>query len=245
MTKHRQSGYYLFLCLLLAGCIERDPSQKLAPVSVGYSVERARYIVKKGDTLFSIAWRFDKDYKMLAYYNRLKDDQVLKPGQVIRLTTPATTAKSRYVKASKVKAHSKVSHTPVTKKKTKLSYRKPKWHWPVSGQVTHTFSLKKQQKGIDITGRYGSSITATAPGIVAYSGSGLRGYGNLVILKHNGGYLSAYAFNRKIIVKEGQHIKENQKIAEMGRRKGKKGLLHFEIRYNGKPVNPLKFLPRH
>lgn len=231
---------FISISTLLTACFERDKTLKLAPVSAGYAKERANYIVKKGDTLFSIAWKFDKDYKAIAYYNNISVSTKLSVGQKINLVSSSVSSKRIYkIKKKILKSSPKIYQFA----------RKPKisivWNWPVKGELTKRFLLYKQQKGIDIKGQFGSSIVATKSGVVVYSGNGLRGYGNLVILKHANNYLSAYAFNKNIIVKEGQKVKAKQKIAEMGRRKGRNGLLHFEIRRKGHPVDPLKYLSKH
>nr|WP_194717254.1 peptidoglycan DD-metalloendopeptidase family protein [Vibrio sp. S9_S30] len=119
-----------------------------------------------------------------------------------------------------------------------------KWLWPTKGRITKGFSTGEQgNKGIDIAGQRGQSIVSTAEGIVVYSGNALRGYGNLVIVKHNDNYLSAYAHNERLLVKEGQSVKAGQKIATMGSSGTNSVRLHFEIRYQGKSVNPKRYLP--
>lgn len=119
------------------------------------------------------------------------------------------------------------------------------WRWPARGKVLRKFSTKSpHNKGIDIAGRLSQAIYAAAPGKVVYSGQGLRGYGSLLIIKHNHGMLSAYAFNRKLLVKEGDWVKAGQKVALMGRDNKRRAVLHFEIRRAGKPINPQRYLPR-
>lgn len=119
-----------------------------------------------------------------------------------------------------------------------------KWLWPTKGRVVKNFSAGDQgNKGIDIAGQRGQSITSTAAGTVVYSGNALRGYGNLIIVKHNEHYLSAYAHNDRLLVKEGQSVKAGQKIATMGSSGTNSVRLHFEIRYQGKSVNPKRYLP--
>ena len=119
------------------------------------------------------------------------------------------------------------------------------WIWPVNGKILQGFSNKNNQnKGLDIKAKLGSAVRATAPGKVVYSGSGLRGYGQLVIIKHNDSYLSAYAHNNKIHVIENEVVKAGQRIADIGKSGTEKVKLHFEIRYKGKPVNPLNYLPK-
>lgn len=118
------------------------------------------------------------------------------------------------------------------------------WSLPTSGKVIAQFSEADNRKGIDISGKLGQSILASAPGKVVYSGSGLRGYGKLIIIKHNKTYLSAYAHNDKVFVKEGQTVKRGDKIAEMGKTDADQVKLHFEVRRLGKPVDPAKYLPK-
>ncbi len=117
------------------------------------------------------------------------------------------------------------------------------WAWPTTGKVIGGFSETANLKGIDIAGKAGQPVLASAAGRVVYAGSGLRGYGKLVIIKHNNTYLSAYAHNREILVKEGQQVSKGQKIGEMGDTDADQVMLHFEIRRQGKPVDPAKFLP--
>ncbi len=117
------------------------------------------------------------------------------------------------------------------------------WMWPTQGRVIAEFSEAKSSKGVDIAGTAGQAVYAAAAGKVVHSGSGLRGYGKLVIIKHNAMYLSAYAHNQQILVKEGQAVARGQKVAEMGSTDAEQVALHFEIRQMGKPVDPLKYLP--
>ncbi len=120
-----------------------------------------------------------------------------------------------------------------------------KWLWPASGTLVSRFSSNTSlKKGIDIAGQLGQSIVATADGSVVYAGSGLRGYGELVIIKHNDTFISAYGHNRRLLVNEGQTVKAGQKIAEMGSTGTDQVKVHFEIRRQGKPVDPLQYLPK-
>lgn len=193
--------------------------------------------VSKGDTLYALAEQYNVSARQLASINGLRSPYIIQPGQTLKLRASNT------------------SHTPTTasrktstSKKTKPSLpadnSKITWHWPVKGKLITTFkSNKTGRKGIDIAGSEGNSVNAAASGKVVYSGNGLISYGNLVIIKHNRSYLSAYAHNRKLLVKEGEVIKAGQKIAELGKTGTDSPRLHFEIRKNGKPVNPLKYLP--
>ena len=117
------------------------------------------------------------------------------------------------------------------------------WVWPAKGKVVSGYSETANLKGIDISGTMGQPVVASAPGKVVYAGTGLRGYGKLVIIKHNKTFLSAYAHNKEILVKEGQQVARGQKIAEMGNSDADQVKLHFEIRRLGKPMDPAKYLP--
>ena len=189
--------------------------------------------VKKGDTLYALANRYDVNAKQLASINGLKSPYVIMPGQTLKLTAPRSGKKP----AAK-------SPTPSATASLPADNSRISWQWPVQGRLITTFkSNKSGRKGIDIAGREGKDIKAAAPGKVVYSGNGLISYGNLVIIKHNRTYLSAYAHNRKLLVREGDSIKAGQVIAELGKTGADSPRLHFEIRKNGKPVNPLNYLP--
>ncbi len=195
--------------------------------------------VKKGDTLYSIARRYNLPVHKVSRWNALKRSHALYPGQVLRLTPPST-AKQRIttknIKVAKAKAE--------TKKKNTLPTKVSRWYWPTRGKLIKTFKRSNtDRKGIGIAGNRGQLVKATAAGQVVYSGNGLISYGNLVIIKHSNTFLSAYAYNQKLLVKEGDRVKAGQSIAHMGVTGHGKAMLHFEIRRNGKPVNPLKYLP--
>mgnify|MGYP001815588886 FL=1 len=201
--------------------------------------------VKKGDTLYGLARQYGSSTKSLASINGLRYPYTLQPGQTLRLK-PAT--RSAPAASSTSTARSGTA-TSTSKKTTTAALpddnRKISWQWPVQGKLITTFKSNKiGRKGIDIAGKEGREIRAAAAGKVVYSGNGLISYGNLVIIKHNRSYLSAYAHNRRLLVKEGEAIKAGQKIAELGKTGTDSPRLHFEIRKNGKPVNPLKYLPR-
>jgi len=135
-------------------------------------------------------------------------------------------------------------HVTVEKPQAQHHNGKIDWYWPVKGSLRNRFDPSNGKKGLDIEGKMGQPILAAAGGTVVYSGNGLIGYGNLVIIKHDDNFLSAYGHNRRLLVKEGNAVKQGQKIAEMGD-SGKQGvILHFEIRRDGKPVDPLRYLPK-
>ena len=199
--------------------------------------------VRKGDSLSVIAYQYDVNVGHLASINGLKAPYVIHPGQTLKLAAnkPAYSAKTtKTTKTTTANPPPKTAAATFSGDNSNI-----RWQWPVSGKLITTFdSNKSDRKGIDIAGREGTAIKAAAPGKVVYSGNGLISFGNLVIIKHNRTYLSAYAHNRKLLVKEGEIIKSGQKIAELGKTGTNSPRLHFEIRKNGKPVNPLKYLPR-
>lgn len=201
--------------------------------------------VKPGETLYSIAWRYGRDYRELAVANGIKQPYVLYPGQKISLKVaktkrPAATKKVSS-RASKQSTGKVASTTP--KAKVKTAGGPVRWRWPARGKLVGRYSRWGTNKGIDIEAKSGAPVLAAAEGVVVYAGNGLIGYGNLVIIKHNATYLSAYAHNKKILVQEQKKVKAGDKIAEIGSTGSKKSKLHFEIRKDGKPVDPLRYLP--
>jgi len=227
--------------------------------------------VLKGETLYSIAWFYGYDYRQIALWNDIDYPYLIKPNQEIQLypslvrhasqntqvahNRRTTTQKNdadreqrRVVKRAKRVTKLKRHKTETVKKeykRVKPKYvSKIKWGWPTRGKIVHHFNDKHGKKGLGISGENNQIIVAAAAGRVVYSGSGLRGYGNLIIIKHNDTYLSAYANNKKILVKEQQKVKFGEQIAAMGSNGAKKPMLHFEIRKNGKPVDPIHYLPR-
>jgi lipoprotein NlpD len=210
--------------------------------------------VEKGDTLFSIAWTYGWDYHKLASTNSIAKPYTIYAGQKIDIANPPLVKKSAIVtsdgKSSKPRpkqekpASRKVKTRQTTPNKPSLTTRKG-WNWPAKGKVIGRFTAKNpQNKGIDIAGKKGESVNAAAAGTVVYAGKGLRGYGNLVIIKHDAKFLSAYAHTSRILVREKEKIKAGQIIAEIGSTGTNRVKLHFEIRRNGRPVDPLQFLPK-
>ncbi len=216
--------------------------------------------VGKGDTLYGISRSYGVSVERLVQLNQLKKPYMLQSGQTIFLKPLKTAAGSKsQTSKSKTKSKSQIKRTtsraspakvPRSKsqqpKSQTISWPKTvRWQYPAKGKVIKKFNRRRNDaKGIDIAGRLGNSIVASAKGKVVYSGDGLISYGKLIIIKHNKTYLSAYAYNHKLLVKEGDVVKTGQKIAEMGRKDKLSPRLHFEIRKNGKPVDPLKYLPR-
>lgn len=264
----------------LAGCVSSPPggvqvvdrgqNQGRAPVVQRQPVRDGHYVVQRGDTLYSIAFRFGWDWKALAAHNGLRDPYLIRVGQTIRFdnrpvgssqpvvsTTPAATSPvvtqpvpSRPPVAvtappATQPARPPVTNTPATTPVTPVSRSASGWSWPTEGTVISRFSSNGSlNKGIDIAGQLGQPVLAASDGSVVYAGSGLRGYGELIIIKHSDTYVSAYGHNRRLLVREGQQVKAGQSIAEMGSTGADRVKLHFEIRRQGKPVDPLQYLPR-
>ena len=207
------------------------------------------YRVQRGDTLYSIAWQYGYDVRDIAYWNRLRPPYTIYPQQKIRIkpriVKSATKPASMGKKSSPKKASKKKTKWTPKKKKTSTRPRKISWQWPTKGKIIAKYSARESgKKGLDIAGKKGQPVYSAAGGEIVYSGSGLRGYGKLVIIKHNETFFSAYAHNRRLFVKEQQRVKKGQHIADMGSSEAKQAMLHFEVRRNGKPVDPLRYLPR-
>ncbi|MEN0106135.1 MAG: peptidoglycan DD-metalloendopeptidase family protein [Pseudomonas sp.] len=223
-----------------------------------------QYRVQRSDTLYSIAFRFGWDWRALAASNNIPAPYTIKVGQVIRfdggrpptvVRAPVATANTgskpplvvvptTTVPVIARPAQPPVVTTPATTPVQPVSRSATGWAWPTGGALIGKFSSNGSlNKGIDIAGELGQPVLAASDGSVVYAGSGLRGYGELVIIKHSDTYVSAYGHNRKLLVREGQQVKVGQTIAEMGSTGTDRVKLHFEIRRQGKPVDPLQFLP--
>jgi len=250
----------VFILIIISGC---SANKNYAPVK-SYQRDlipgKKYYRVTKGDTLYSIGFRSGTGYQNLSKWNNIAAPYLLQVGRRIKLFDPRYIAKKKKSanltrKAFKKKRSSSQNKRHSNKKKRNSSQKtstnsidkkkvlKLFWQWPISKKILKSFS-QTGNKGIDIAGKVGQKVTAASSGKVVYSGSSLKGYGNLLIIKHNYLYLSAYANNRKLLVKEGQWVKKGQAVAEVGFVGGKRASLHFEIRKNGKPVNPLYYLPK-
>lgn len=214
------------------------------------------YTVKPGDTLIRIGLENGQSWKDIARWNKLDNPDLIEVGQVLRVIAPGAAAPAPSVAADSGVVTRPVASSPVA---PAASAAKPAastasappaagaaedvgFIWPASGSVLAGFD-EARNKGLDIGGKAGEPVLAAADGRVVYAGAGLRGYGNLVILKHNNIYLTAYAHNQTLLVKEDQNVRRGQKIAEMGSTDADRVKLHFEIRRQGKPVDPTRYLP--
>ena len=341
MTSTRRLIACVLLLAVLAGCASRtrapvedrtaqpgSPPQAPAAAAPGTAPPGGEvpggptYVVKRGDTLYQIALDSGLDYRELAAWNNIENANVIRVGQVLRLTAPGsepavspsgvTTAPLRTTPSvvesrpgapfastpaatPPPSAPASVARNSDTLKKEPKAFKEPyseqalrdatrqpaappsetvamaapapatppkaeapapragandagdddrlDWVWPARGKLVGTFSETANLKGIDIAGSAGQPVVASAAGTVVYAGTGLRGYGKLIIVKHNKTYLSAYAHNRDILVKEGEKVAKGQKIAEMGNTDASEVKLHFEIRRQGKPMDPTRYLP--
>lgn len=258
--------YTRILALVLVGSVLEacGPSNVFAPVDFPKHAAGPRppfHVVRSGETLYSIAWHYGLDYHRLAAWNHISPPYTIYPRQRLSLHEPRVLAADRAAPRAPPRspaaptAHrvAKAQPSGVTYAATRSPPRSASappdgdrrsilhWRWPTRGKMVKSFA-ETGDKGIDIAGKLGQPVRAAAPGRVVYSGGGLIGYGKLIILRHNHNYLSAYAHNEKLLVKEGERVKAGQTIAEMGHSGTDRVMLHFEIRHDGKPVNPLPFL---
>ena len=215
------------------------------------------YMVKPGDTLIRIALDNGQNWRDLVKWNTLDKPNLIEVGQVLRVAPSAAEAViTKVVPAAKVESRpldskpadgKPVDSKPVDSKPAPAASSRGedediKWGWPASGAVTANFD-EVRNKGLAFKGNAGDAVLAAADGRVMYAGSGLRGYGNMIIIKHSTNYLTAYAHNQALLVKEDEAVRKGQKIAEMGSSDSDQVKLHFEIRKQGKPIDPAKLLP--
>ena len=296
--KHISVAFLLFSLVACSGTAPRDlkPWEKTSRSGTGqdssadnrsarpnYGPKLAvgiPYTVKRGDTLYAIAFRLGLDFRDLAARNGIKAPYMINVGQVLQTSKPVAVASNKSSKTSgagksttartasskpqssatkskttsRKATESSTTSTKITKKtqpSKKASSSKSvepnrpvsRWRWPSRGKVVRTFA-SNVHKGIDIAGRRGDPVTATAAGKVVYAGAGVTGYGSLIIVKHNDTYLSAYGHNEQLLVSEGSVVKVGQQIATMGSSGTNSVKLHFELRRLGKPVDPLTLLPK-
>jgi len=260
MIKHGMTHFRIMLAagiavFLLAACsssvVRETSSSSASQRAVSKPKYGATVRVGRGDTLYGLAFRNGVDFRDLAAWNNIGAPYTIYPGQSLRLypsggaksgsgnntRTPATSTGARPKPAVATPASTGKVASPASSGFA--------WRWPADGAVAGRFVAGDASKqGVDIGGSNGQAVRAAGDGVVVYSGGGLVGYGELIIIKHNESWLSAYGHNRKRLVNEGQNVKAGQQIAEMGRSGAARDMLHFEIRYNGKPVDPLQYLPK-
>jgi len=255
---------WLLLCCLLPACSSGPVRAPVGDRSRQPARVPAIHTVGQGDTLYSVAFLYGKTVEELAAWNGIRKPYTIYRGQKIRLTMPPgkalpvrkpAPARPR-MRASQPKpaipAHARASQPKVAAPPSRpavstrvASKVPPRWAWPASGKLIRRFDARSTgKKGINIAGKPGNPVRAAAAGKVVYAGSGLSGYGRLIIIKHNKDFLSAYAHNRKLIAREGQWVKKGELIARMGSSATDRTELHFEIRKKGRPVDPLRYLPK-
>jgi lipoprotein NlpD len=234
----RATQILLLLIVVISGC-----SNYSAPIisrEQPPSTRITKHQVAPGDTLYSIAWRYDLDVRRLARANGISQPYTILKGQVLSLNTKGVTLNSRPVspptqsRASSSRPATEVKSAP----KPMVFSKNLVWQWPVKGSVVKGYSPEDLRKGLSIKSKNGPDVRPAAPGTVVYAGDGLRGYGKLVIIKHSEILLSAYGHNEKILVKEGQSVKSTETISKLG----SKETLYFEIRKDGYPVNPSVYI---
>ena len=247
-----------------------DRSHGLRPQQPGIAVQQARplpavpdsasvprvgyYTVRPGDTLIRIALDAGQNWRDVVRWNNMENPNVIEVGQVLRIVPPGASSAAEVAMVRPVTPATGSPVPPVTGAseprpaaiaRSDVAEDDVPWAWPTAGAPAVLAGFDEaRNKGLDIGGKAGDPVLASADGRVVYAGAGLRGYGNLIILKHNNTYLTAYAHNQALLVKEDQTVRKGQKIAEMGNSDADRVKLHFEIRKQGKPVDPTKYLPR-
>ncbi|HZF15610.1 MAG TPA: peptidoglycan DD-metalloendopeptidase family protein [Steroidobacteraceae bacterium] len=197
------------------------------------ATEGLTYVVQPGDTLYAIAWRLDLDYRDVARWNHLGTNYRLAVGQVLKVSPDAASAAGA------------PSARPAVRKPAPADSAGPpvRWDWPATGEILGPVPQPTGGFGLRVLGRLGDPVRAAAAGRVVYSGTALKNYGHLIIVKHDNRWLSAYGHNDAVLVTEGQQVAKGQAIAQMGMGPGQRPALYFEIRLDGKSVDPLRYLP--
>lgn len=227
-----------------AGAIDSKPLPSLS--GAGNAGRQGYYTVKPGDSIMQVARNVGQNWRDIVRWNNLGSPNQIEVGQVLRIAPPEGTAVATPVSPGTTTVTtpkpSPVAAAPVVPAPAIAPEDYIAWIWPSNGALIAGFDEAKS-KGLKIAGKLGDPVVAAADGRVVYAGSGLRGYGNLIILKHNETYLTAYAHNQTLLVKEDQTVRKGQRIADMGSSDADKVMLHFEVRRQGKPVDPAKYLP--
>ena len=260
----------LMLLFLTSGLMTGCMSAYQSPVA---DIDEPRFLdndrkhrVNEGETLYVVAWIYDLDFLQIARVNNLAWPYIIISGQILnvdpraqfvnqpgassrQLPAGSPNTSSREAEARPAQSTTLINTTnkapsPVQVNPVRVQQGPVNWEWPTQGNIIGRFSAAGvENKGIDIDGQKGASVMAAANGEVVYAGSGLLRYGDLVIIKHNDLFLSAYAHNNSLLVKEGDKVSRGEKIAELGSTGIDQDMLHFEIRREGKPVDPLAYLP--
>lgn len=229
----------LLVAALLAGC------------SLRQTFRPELHTVARGETLYSIAWDYGIKWQNLARWNGIEPPYTIYPGQELTLD-PYGPVRAEAPSSSRDEASSSTSRreqsaakpTPAPAPTPPASRPRPDgWRWPAGGAVLRAYTGGESLSGIDIGGKAGDTVHAAQAGRVVYSGTGLKGYGNLVIIKHDEHFLSAYGYNRKLLVEQGRQVRVGEAIAEMGVGPNQQPALHFEVRRDGAPINPREVLP--
>ncbi len=213
------------ICCLMLGC------------SSALRWEPDYHVVQPGETIYSIAFRYDIDQRSLMFWNQIGDGALIRPGQRLRLSPPPEGGSGPATPApgSTAGRAARAGDPPS---------QAIRWRWPTEGPVIAAYgATKKTRSGIHIGGTRGQPVRAASTGRIVYAGTGLAGYGHLLIIKHSNDYLSAYGHNDRLLAKEGDEVAAGDTIARMGEGPGRRPLLHFEIRVRGEPTDPLRYLP--
>ncbi|AGM40965.1 peptidase M23B [Spiribacter salinus M19-40] len=224
-----RGGVLLAVVMILAGCTEFDYASDRALRQADTDVVAGDvHVVERGETLYQIAWQYGLDFRDVARWNDLRSADLIFAGQELVLSGPADTGSGQ----TQSSAQSSGLSGPIA------------WQWPVEGEIVGAYDANAiGKRGIRIGAEPGSVVAAAGGGDVVYSGSGLRGYGNLVIIKHNDQFLTAYGYNSELLVGEGERVEGGDAIARVATDGERAGHLHFEIRQQGDPVNPASYLP--
>jgi len=263
----RRVGTLMAGACVLAACttgtkapvVDMSGTKSPEPAPVAAAGSASSYVIRPGDTLYSIARAHNMSWQDVARMNGITDPSQLRVGQSLQVSPqgagpsvmPPATAVAQAepiggvgVQQRPLDGASTAPETPAPVAPAPVANTSGiDWLWPASGRVIAGFN-SGGNKGVDIEGNVGDPVVATADGVVVYSGSGLRGYGNLLIVRHNASFLSAYAHNSHLIAKEGQNVRRGEQIAELGQSDAPSPRLHFEIRRGGTPEDPAKFLPQ-
>ncbi|MEX0386180.1 peptidoglycan DD-metalloendopeptidase family protein [Spiribacter onubensis] len=237
---------------MLAGCSEFDYASDRHLREAGISAGTPGiHTVRQGDTLYQIAWAYGLDFRDVARWNAIGEPYVIYPGQRLRLRPAAGSGAGTAGAVAPTPDSDSSNRTPAEaeERMPAVARREPlsgpvAWQWPSEGRLVRRYDPGALGKrGIGIAGAPGSPVKAAGAGDVVYSGDGLPGYGNLVIIKHNERFLTAYGYNRELLVEEGDRVRAGETIARMGASGQRPGELHFEVRERGEPVNPVSYLP--